>query len=196
MQTFLYLLRLNVRTFFTLLQLLHSELESGVTEILDSSTCPALIDGSIAISAVARRVLPALRQYRSWLTVNLKLLVNKVGDDALELEVKEMWKIYASTLTILARGFNVLSLPDLEYLLEEDEETICFKPFKDDASKASSRYQSAGETALKPTFHSQGVQRHHPNLEMAGRVRDFLAVGMDLAVQQEVSMVKLQIGCN
>lgn len=184
MQALLFFLRLNVRTFFTLLQLLQSELELGASDTADPEFAQASVGGSCRITAVARRIFPALRQYSSWLTVNLSLLVNKVGENALEVQVREMWRTYANTLTIMASTFDVAALPSIEYLLEEDEDTVCFKPFGDDTS---TRYHTLGDTNPKPIFHAQGVERQHPNVETMGRIRDFLLVGIKLAMENEVS---------
>ena len=182
-QAFLFFLRLNVRNFFTLLQLLQSELEAGATGEADLSPTQSSPGGSSRISAVARRVLPALRQYSSWLTTNVTLLTNNVGESALQVQVKEMWKIYANTLTILASTFSVASLPALDYLLEEDEDTICFKPFTGDTS---ARHRLPGSTDRKPMFHASGIERQHPNVEMWGRIREFVVVGLRLAYEIEV----------
>ena len=183
MQALMFFLRLNVRTFFTLLQLLQSELESGTAEEVNPVPTHASTSGSSRIPAVARRILPALRQYSSWLTANVKLLTHQFGDNVLEVQVKEMWRTYANTLTILAVSFNAVDLPSIEYLLEEDEDTVCFKPFENDESD---RHRSPGCTDLKPAFHTLGVERQHPNVEMCGRIRDFLLVGLALAKENEV----------
>lgn len=183
MQALFFFLRLNVRTFFTLLQLLQSELELGASGEAAPHLAHGLGSGSHRITAVARRLLPSLRQYSSWLTVNLTLLVNKVGDNVLEVQVREMWRTYANTLTIIASTFNVAELPSIEYLLEEDEDTVCYKPFKDDTS---TRYRPSGSTDMKPVFHTQGVERQHPNVDMLGRIGDFLIVGVKLAMENKV----------
>lgn len=182
-QAFLFFLRLNVRTFFTLLQLLQSELEAGATGEADMSPTHTSTSRSSRISAVARRILPALRQYSSWLTTNVTLLTNSLGESALQVQVKEMWKIYANTLTILASTFQVATLPSLDYLLEEDEDTICFKPFIGDTS---ARHRLPGSTEPKPMFHAPGIERQHPNVEMWGRIREFVVVGLRLAYENEV----------
>ena len=184
MQALLFFLRLNVRTFFTLLQLLQSELELGASDTADPEVSRASAGETCKVTAVARRIFPALRQYSSWLNVNLSLLVNKVGDNSLEVQVREMWRTYANTLTIMASTFDVAALPFIEYLLEEDEDTVCFKPFKDDTS---TRYHMLGDTNPKPIFHAQGIERQHPNVETMGRIRDFLLVGIKLAMENDVS---------
>ena len=135
------------------------------------------------ITAVARRVLPSLRHYTSWLVSNKHLLGAGVGDTLLNVQIKELWKIYASTLTLLAATFHVTELPMIEYLLEEDEDTLGFKPFERDHSRYHDRFTGT----RKSKYHDQGIERHHPNVEMLGRIRDFVTDGLKLS-QDEVNL--------
>ncbi len=170
-------------TFFTLLQLLSSELERCVDG--DSQT-NANGTGSAKLSAVTRRVLPGLRQYSSWLISNAPILAAGVGDIALNVQFKELWKIYANALTLLISTFPVSGLPlPIEYLLEEDEDTLGFKPL--DNEHAQRRYYTGTTGFRKPKWHDQGVHRQHPNIEMLGRVRDIIIEGMVLQ-SREVSI--------
>ncbi len=181
-QSFFFYQRLNVKTMFTLLQILQPELERQVESEDESDLGGARNTGSEQISAVARRVLPGLRHYSSWLTSNAAVLTAQLGDSSLIVQIKELWKIYASTLTLLASTFEVSDLPSIEYLLEEDEDTLGFKPFINDRAKRRYYYQDS--IAQKPKWHQNGVERHHPNVEMFGRIRDFLTEGLLLAVDE------------
>ena len=67
----------------------------------------------------------------------------------------------------------------MEYLLEEDEETLGFKPFITEAT--SQRYKSDQGTT-KPRITDPGIERNHPNIEMLCRIRDFVIDGLDLVV--------------
>ena len=183
LQAFFFFQRLNVKSFFTLLQVLQPELERFVTE--ESVNQADNTNGSEKITLVARRVLPGLRHYSSWLMSSPALLAADIGDTSLNVQIKELWKIYANTLTLLAATFPVPDLPSLDYLLEEDEDTLGFKPFEKDPN--STRYDYQTNRARMPKYHDHGIERHHPNIEMLGRVRDFLTDGLELAVQYEVS---------
>lgn len=192
MQAYLFFQRFNVSTFFTLLQVLQPELERFAVDddaMNDASSRPA--NGSDRITAVARRVLPGLRHYSSWLISNTAFLLAQVGDTSLTVQIKEMWKTYANTLTLLAATFPVSALPSVDYLLEEDEDTLGFKPFNNDRTKK--RYFSPDDEKPKLKWHGSGVERHHPNVEMLGRVRDFLIDGLELALD-EVGFPKHQVG--
>ena len=183
MQSYLFFLRLNVKTMFTLLQVLQPELESLASAEDEPKPGNAQLTGLDQISAVARRVLPGLRHYSSWLTSNSAILVSQLQlDTPLCVQVKELWKIYASTLTLLASTFSAPSLPCIDYLLEEDEDALGFKPFENE--QAVGRYFLQDTNVMKPKWHSQGVERHHPNVEMAGRIRDFLTDGLRLAIDE------------
>ena len=180
-QAFFFFLRLNVKTMFTLLQVLQPELDclmlSGEEQGIGTDS-----ERPERITAVARRVLPGLRQYSSWLTCTSALLAAQIGDTTLNVQIKELWKIYANTLTLLAATFSAADLPSIDYLLEEDEDTIGFKPFEDESTPR--RYYDQATGTRKPPFHAKGVERQHPNVEMLGRVRDFLTDGLTLALNE------------
>lgn len=180
----LYFQRINVKTFFTLLQILSAELERFATE---DNECKESQHGSEKITAVARRVLPALRNYSSWLLINHGSLVEAQKQDkdtALSVQIKEFWPVYANILTLLASTFDVISLPEVEYLLEEDEETLGFKPLINDAT--SRRYLSDTIAKNKPRMLDPGIERNHPNIEMLYRIREFVIDGLDMVVNGQI----------
>ena len=173
---------MNIRTFFTLLQILQPELEpfvgkEGITGVDGSAS-----NGSDKITAVARRVLPGLRHYSSWLTIRAKLLVAQVGESSLTVQMKELWKTYANSLTLLASTFPAQDLPAIDYLLEEDEDTLGFKPMENE--NTVSRYYDDESGTRKPKYHDHGIARHHPNVEMLGRIRDLLRDGLKLQLDE------------
>lgn len=172
--------RINVKTFFTLLQILLVELERTASfEDPNSKDAMPIPD---KVSVVARRILPALRHYSSWLLANNQSLVEQKEekDSALSIQIKEFWKMYAGTLSLLASSFDVVSLPEVEYLLEEDEESLGFAPLDQDAT--SRRYVGGGDQS-KPRMHDLGIERSHPNMEMLYRIREFVIDGLDLVVR-------------
>ncbi|GAM34891.1 hypothetical protein TCE0_015r02774 [Talaromyces pinophilus] len=178
----LFFQRINVKTFFTLLQILLGELERFATEDSDSKESQ---HGSEKVTVVARRVLPALRNYSSWLATNCGSLIaqKEDNDTVLSVQVQEFWKIYANTLTLLASTFDVPRLLEVEYLLEEDEETLGFKPLINEAT--SRRYQTNKGTT-KPRMLDPGIERNHPNIEMLFRIREFVVDGLDLVVKNRI----------
>ena len=168
---------------FTLLQLLQAELESLTGTIDGSDIEAALQNGVLQISAVTRRVLPSLRQYSSWLMSKAEVLADLQNRETpLSVQIKELWKIYAGTLTLLASTFPVHALPTVDYLLEEDEETVGFAPFENEP--AVNRYYFRNSDSKKPKWHHKGIERQHPNIEMFARIRDFLIEGLLLACDE------------
>ena len=170
---------------FTLFQILQPELEVQITPEEDQGVEMGQ-RRSEKITAVTRRVLPGLRQYSSWLSCNAGILAAQIGDNTLNVQIKELWKIYANTLTLLTATFSTSTLPIIDYLLEEDEDTIGFKPF--DSDSTYERYYIPDPPtklrAHKPRFHDEGIKRQHPNLEMLGRVRELLTDGLTLALDK------------
>lgn len=172
----LFFQRINVKTFFTLLQILLAELERFAIEDPDNKETKT---GSDKVTVVGRRVLPTLRHYSAWLLSNSGSLVAEKEESPLFVQVKEFWKIYANTLTLLASTFDVISLPEIDYLLEEDEETLGFKPLVNEST--SRRYLDANGQQ-KPRMVDPGIERSHPNIEMLYRIREFVIDGLDLVV--------------
>ncbi|KAF8428572.1 hypothetical protein EV426DRAFT_676954 [Tirmania nivea] len=166
-------LNLNVQTFNTLLLVFQPELER-VSVNRDKPTNPTEY-----VSAVGRRMLPALRLYSKWLLVSYEKLRNTIDDTSLAVQTKQLWQTYANTLTLLAATFNVNTLPRLDYMLEEDEDIIGFLPLAG-ASKGD-EYLKADATEgplLKQDKNSP--YRVHPNEEQLSRVLLLLEDGLML----------------
>jgi hypothetical protein len=176
LRTYFYYLRLNVKTFFTLLQILQSELErlsEGDDVTQNGNRAPQLSD---KITAVARRVLPALRIYSTWFTRFWQVLNANIANTLTTVEVQELWKAYAGTLTLLASSFPAdklkLQIPEDSYMLEEDVDTVGFQPL---VSPETMKLWYNGET-LKSKW--SDLERSHPNIEMLIRIHDFLVDGL------------------
>ncbi|KAJ5586323.1 hypothetical protein N7450_006110 [Penicillium hetheringtonii] len=181
----LFFQRINVKTFFTLLQILLVELERFAAEDSSNSSKETVRNGHDKITVVARRILPALRHYSSWLLVASDFLVaqKEEKDSALSIQIQEFWKIYAGTLTLLASTFDVAQLPEIDYLLEDDEESLGFVPL--DQAATSRRYIGT-DGQLKPRMNDPGIERSHPNMEMLYRIREFVIDGLDLVVGNKI----------
>ncbi|KAF2660108.1 hypothetical protein K491DRAFT_675132 [Lophiostoma macrostomum CBS 122681] len=173
-RAYFYYLRLNVKSFFTLLQILQSELErlsEGYDVTKNGDCAPQLSD---KITVVARRVLPGLRLYSTWFSKWWHVLNANVADTLTTVEVQELWKAYAATLTLLASSFPAAQLPSDNYMLEEDTETIGFQPL---VSPETMKLWYNDEI-LKEKW--TDLERNHPNIEMLMRVRDLLVDGLHL----------------
>jgi Est1 DNA/RNA binding domain len=139
-------------------------------------------DTSDRISPTARRILPCLRQYSSWLVSCASHLVALENHEFVGVQVTEFWRIYADALTLLAATFQKSDMPDVDYLLEEDEDTIAFSPFAN--SNTSRRYIQADGLTPRPRSRDRGIQRHHPSVEMLFRIRGLLEDGIALATKK------------
>jgi hypothetical protein len=167
---------------FMLLQLLQPELAgSGSENDVPDVTGRAQQSSTEIITAVTRRILPALRQYSTWLVLRAEVISGHEGNTAISVHIKEMWSLYCSTISLLVVAFPPENLPRVEYLLEEDAETVGFKPFRN--SEFCDLYTTDG--VLKARFTDPGVERNHPNIEMLARVRDLLKDAMVLTVNTD-----------
>ncbi|KAF2622521.1 hypothetical protein BU25DRAFT_425688 [Macroventuria anomochaeta] len=173
MRTYFYFLRLNVKTFFILLQVLQPELErlSEADDVTHQNGDSAR-QLSDKITAVARRILPGLRLYSTWFARYWQVLNANIADTLTTVDVQELWKAYAATLTLLTSSFPVDQLPRENYMLEEDTDTIGFQPLM---SPDTMKVWYNGE-ALKPKWTE--VERNHPNVEMLMRIKDLLIDGL------------------
>jgi hypothetical protein len=184
-------LRLNVRMLFMLLQLLQPEL-AGPRDDDDAPDVTGRESDNTteSITAVTRRILPALRQYSTWLVLRTEIISGLEGNTPLAVHIKEMWSIYCSTLSLLVVAFPPENLMELDYLLEEDAATVGLKPFRD--SELCTLYTTA-DGKLKPRTTDPNVERSHPNLEMRSRVRDLLRDAVVLASNKNKDRKKIPL---
>lgn len=182
MRTYFFYLRLNVKTFFILLQVLQPELDrlsEGGDVKQNGDRATHLSD---KITAVARRILPGLRLYSTWFSRYWQVLNANIADTLTTVDVQELWKAYAATLTLLASSFPVDQLPQENYMLEEDTETIGFQPL---ISPDTLKIWYEGET-MKQKW--TDLERNHPNVEMLMRVKDLLIDGLLLTQNAEAPL--------
>lgn len=189
LRSYFYFLRLNVKTFFILLQILQPELERLTGEDVNEGEDDRSQYLSDKVTAVARRILPGLRLYSAWFMNTWHILsadIEGFEGSVSKVEVQEMWRAYAETLTLLVSAFEPGRLPMEQYMLEEDVETIGFQPLITDTTK---KIWYHGEE-LKPKWSDEGLERNHPNVEMLMRIRDFLVDGLQLT-QDEAAPLAL-----
>ncbi|KAK6534791.1 hypothetical protein TWF281_006091 [Arthrobotrys megalospora] len=160
-------LRFNIETFTSILMVLQQELD-GTSQ--DSKENVADL-----VSAVTRRMLPSLRLYSAWLLISHHILVNETNDMSLNVQVKQLWQTYATTLSLLQSTFPMSTLSQSPYLLEEDDDIAGFKPLMD-----TSESRRLGKGAA-------GVQgRDHPNQESLTRILYLLEDGIELCTAGNV----------
>lgn len=148
-----------------LLAVFRSLLEVGLQELADD---PAGDTDDIAqkISAILRRMLPALRMVNKWLRANYRFYASEEKRQPLE-GVAEFWKVYARFFTTLGQKFPIERLTRLETPLDEDLDVRGFLPL----------------TKLMVADNSEGVDlaEVHPNEEQLMRIWDLLSDAKTLA---------------
>ena len=171
---------------FVLLQVLLPELEDSTSGEELPSGASRSERAREKITATTRRVLPALRQYSTWLASMSQIIVATKGVSPISVHIKELWKMYADLLTRLTQFFPVEDLQKVDYLLEEDESTYGFKPFRDATLHTDCDLYTAGNGESKPRCTDPGIERLHPNIEMQSRIRDILLFGVALQEKPDI----------
>jgi protein SMG7 len=171
-----------------LLDLYRILLDVGKKELTDS---PEEIDLGLKISAIFRRMLPALRIASKWLCTSFKYLgqdqefaafqakekaknstVSKSDPNKLSgysVKTIKFWKSYASFVFALSQAFPLQNLPSLEAPLEEDIEMRGFLPLRNlifEGRKAGDKTPAGGILSAR--------EQVHPNVEQLMRISDLL----------------------
>lgn len=187
-ESFYFFLRFNVRFLGVLLQTIQPELEveDNGEDLPGEGGVPRPGRAPERITAITRRVLPALRQYSIWLVSCAPIINASVHKQSIASYIQEVWRMYASVLTKLIRVFPVTELPIVNYLLEEDETTVGFMPFRDPSLSAECDLYTGQDGLAKPRSTDPGVERNHPNIEMKGRIRDILLCVLVMRQKQDL----------
>ena len=149
-------------------------------------------DLAAKLPATARRLLPGLRLYSVWVIPAVHLISGLSSDDLLRDAVIEFWSIYAVAIDVVAEVFPIWDLeelPALGYLLEEDVDTLGFKPLED--KKTTRNWIDTQTGTIKPRFSDRAVVRLSQDEEMLARVKDFLTDGLYLANNDNEAPIKL-----
>ncbi|KAK1083743.1 hypothetical protein LTR33_003076 [Friedmanniomyces endolithicus] len=177
-QAFFYFFRSNIKTFTILLQVFYDAVRGLPSDIAEDD------DLALKLTPTMRRLLPALRLYSSWLTCNLHLVAGLGADDFLGDSIDTLWGTYARTVDVLADEdvFGVWALDEHEvsYMLEENADTLGFKPLQDSNPVRKNWHAKDGIT-LKSRSSDAGVVRVSEDEEMLARVKGLLDDGSYLA---------------
>lgn len=123
------------------------------------------------ITAVLRRLLPALRIFSKWLKANASLLSeNSIAQQ------EEFWTTYASFCRHLEALFPLARLPELSDALEEDFDMRGFSPLKRGMMETRRGTESNEHGTL-----GHNVSDVHPNEEQLMRISDLLCDGKLIA---------------
>jgi hypothetical protein len=169
-----------------LLQTILPEFEvQGTGDSLPNQNGGPQPDGSCQnITSISKRVLPALRQYSTWLVSLAPIIIATVDKEPIGQYIQDMWRTYARVLTGLTQAFPVGELPVLDYLLEEDKITVGFKPFCDPDIPPKCNLFTGEDGQLKPRSTRQEVPQDVSNFEMKGRIRDIILCALVIREKQ------------
>lgn len=179
-ESFYFLLRFNARFLYALLQTIQPELDldDNGEDLPSENETSRPGRAPERITAVARRILPAIRQYSVWLITRAPIITATAKGHPSSMYIQEMLHVYANVLTKLIHVFPVQELPMVGYLLEEDEATVGFKPFHDPSLPASCNFYMGQNGLPKPRSTDAGIERSHPNVEMKSRIRNLLVCAL------------------
>ena len=187
---FLHYFRFNIKTFTTLLRVFYDNLRTVDVTMAEEDDDIQL---ATRLTELAHRVLPALRLYSAWLLPTTHLLEGLATDDLLKDAIDQFWPIYAKAVDLVAAIFQIWDLedlPEITYMLEEDAETLEFKPLMNE--KTNKIWIDKKTGATKPRFSDRGVKRASADDEMLARIKAFLADGLYLANDDDTAPIKLR----
>ncbi|CAK3856747.1 telomerase activating est1 [Lecanosticta acicola] len=190
--SFMHYVRINVKTFGTLLRTFSEDLRATILRVEDPDA-----ELSDFVTDTCRRLLPCLRVYTNWLLANLRMVGGLRHYDQIDPGVAEalvqFWSSYAQALDLVNQAFPVWDLDEsakVEYMLEEDIDTLQFLPVTEEQTIATWYIGSSG--VQKPLFTDRNVVRRSPDEEMLYRIRDFLNKGITLAFHETAAPIHLQ----
>lgn len=187
-QSFLYFFRFNLKTFTILLRLFYDDLRALLLNMDDHD-----VELEKKLTQHGRCLLPCLRVYNNWLLHTIRMIVGLAQDDFVGDAISQFWPMYAKTLDLLAQAFPIWDLDEISevsYMLEEDVDTLDFKPLTSDESMKTWYQKSNG--MLRPRFSALDVVRVPADEEMLFRVRAFLETGVDLASSDHPAPLKIR----
>lgn len=188
-QAFFYFLQLNLKTYTTLLALFNDEIRALEGKSTGDEEPVAKLTPTI------RRILPALRVYSAWLLPNVQIIAGLSSDATLESVIGAFWPAYTRAIGLVTNEdvFGIWALEDFRanYMLEEDVDTLEFKPLQNEWTKVWRNWREKDSAAPKPRFSDRGVERMSVDEEMLARLMGMLDDGMHLAYEEKVAPITL-----
>jgi hypothetical protein len=158
--SFFSFLRINLRTYTTLLEILQDDL----VEVTRATKGMGDVELTNKILVASARVLPSLRVYSCWLQQNYELLLGLKTDATLASSIEGFWKAYGRTLDLVGRNFDVWELESysVPYMLEEDVGTLGFKPLTHNFGGNVNVWKLRPSGIEKPRFSDRDITRFSP----------------------------------
>lgn len=189
----LFLLHHNVKLFRELLCHLYDKVESQTRDSVNSSSQ----DFMGKLPPVTETTLYCIRLYTLWLVKTwkpLQALVESGHSDhaVIATDIRHLWHIFADCLNAIYQQYPLLdskSVEDVEYLLEEEESTVGFRPLHD--AKNADVWKKDGKP--KAIFRKQKSDALREQEHLI-RLRDIVTRGIIIA-QEPVSLpLSLKLG--
>ncbi|KAK5122608.1 hypothetical protein LTR85_003871 [Meristemomyces frigidus] len=188
-QAFFYFLQLNLKTYTTLLQLFNEEIRALDSIVTDED------DPATKLTRTVRRILPALRVYSAWLLPNVQIIAGLASDATLKDVITAFWQAYTRAIGLVAdeNAFGIWVLDEFRasYMLEEDTETLEYKPVQNEWTKVWRNWRKKDTDTLKARFSDRDVVRMSVDEEMLARLMGMLDDGMHLAYEEKAAPITL-----
>lgn len=121
------------------------------------------------------------------------MIVGLASEPFLAEAIAQLWPHYARVIDMIAQGFPIWDLediPDVTYMLEEDSDTMEFKPLMDDKTRKTWYYKDSGE--MKKKFTDVAISKASVDDEMLQRIKDLLTDGLYLANDDDTAPIHLR----
>lgn len=176
MQSFIYFVRLNLRTATSIAKAFEAELKGFGEEEASKDASRRAAASSLAKS----KTLPLLRLYSFWLLKSLSLMTSDLPFHGINALKADLWTAMASCLSTSASCFPAQDLPDVDYMLVEDSDTVAFEPLICDETRAV--WEEEG--ILRREWFEVPSESRSEEVEMLSRVRSFLKTGLKIALKE------------
>nr|POE85236.1 protein smg7 [Quercus suber] len=142
------------------------------------------------LNPMAYRLLPVLHLYSAWLLPMVVLIDGLAHDDFVKPAVDDFWPTYTHTMDMISQTFPIWEFddePTVIYLLEEEAESLAFKPLVD--QKTMGVWFDKCTSVQKPYCYD--VERLSVEAEMLARVQRLLNFSVALAQDDDAAPIKL-----
>lgn len=186
----MYFFRINVKTFTALLQVFYDGMKMVELDATMNDDEEMLAS---RLSEITRRVMPVLRYYSAWLLSHVHVLQGLSTNQSLRSEINQFWRVYARAIDLVSVVFPIWELedlPEIAYMLDEDADTIGFRPLQ---HARTNHLWHVKETGVpKPRASDLEIIPASQDEEMLIRIRAFLVDGLFLANDDDDAPIKLR----
>lgn len=140
----------------------------------------ALVKNNTDILRPLEPILPLIRLMMLWAVANKAVLVSSVSTEMSQLQ-GQFWQVLAKCLHLAAITCDLQTLAEVDYMLEEDEDSIAFGPM---LSIDTRRVWYDDSGSLRKRWHNKQRGADRSSAELLARMRYFLEVGMRFSTDE------------